>query len=411
MKSFFNATFFADNRTNLLKKTKSKLLVIPAHQTQQRNADNVQPFRQESNFWYLTGINEPDYILVLSTRETFLIVPKKDTVEAVFDGEASAEHLTKISGIQEIMDEREGWQKLSGLLQKHKKVGALLPMNQKYFNVAMNPARKQLITKMRRRAPGTQIEDIRMSLAQMRMIKQPQELRALQKAIDITNQTLAEVFTPNWFATYDHEYQVEADITAGFRRRGAAGHAFTPIVASGKNTCTIHSIANNSPLQKNSILLLDIGAEVENYAADISRVVPIGSKFSTRQQQVFDAVIDVYNYALTLLKPVQNYMEYEQKVETYMGKTLVTLGVIDKPTRKNIRKFYPHRTSHFLGLDPHDAGDYSKDLQENMVITVEPGIYIPAESIGIRIEEDVLITKTGYKVLSGALPLRPPLMV
>lgn len=402
---FFTSKFFENNRRELLRRSKAQLIVIPAHQTMQRNLDNNYPFRQESNFWYLTGINLADCILVLSATETFIIRPHRDWVEDAFDGAIDPDELTKISGIATIMPERLGWQRLGELIKKHKTIGVLRPMQRRYFSMAMNPARAQLIAKMRRRRKGLVIEDLRLPLSQMRMIKQPEELEALQKAIDITNDTLIEIFKPGWAKRYKTEYELDADITAGFRRRGASGHGFTPIIANGKKTCTIHPIDNSSPLQNGNLLLLDLGAEIHNYTADVARTVCIGQKMSPRQKEVFEAVQDANNYALSLLKPGQNYMKYEKKVEEHVGKKLVELGVIKTPSRKNIRKYFPHRTSHSLGLDPHDPADYSGDLQENMVITVEPGIYIPEEGIGVRIEDDVLITKTGHKVLSATLPV------
>lgn len=400
----FSADFFAGNRRELLKLSKSKVIVIPAHQTMQRNSDNVFAFRQESNFWYLSGIETPDCVLVISEKETFVILPKRDWVEEAFDGATDANELTKISGIDQILPEREGWQKLTALLQKHKTVGALLPMQQRHFNIAMNPARAQIIAKMKRRTTNLKIKDIRLQLAQMRMIKQSVEIKAIQQAIDITNNTLLEVFAQGWAKKYKTEYELDTDITAGFRRRGAKQHGFTPIIANGKKTCTIHPLDNSSELAQGSLLLVDLGAELHNYTADISRTIPIGSKMSPRQKEVFEAVHDVCKYAYSLLKPGQNYMEYEKLVETYMGTKLLELGVIKTATRNNIRKYFPHRTSHSLGLDPHDAMDYSGDIQENMILTVEPGIYIPEEGIGVRIEDDLLITKTGCKNLSGGLP-------
>ncbi len=405
----FKADFFAGNRRELLRRTKSKLIVIPAHQTMQRNLDNTYAFRQESNFWYLCGIEKPDCILVLSEikgkQETFVILPQRDAIEEFFDGAIDGAELAKISGIKTILPQREGWQKLGELLQKHAAVGVLKPMQQRHFNIAMNPARAQLIAKMKRRARNLKIEDVRAALSQMRMIKQPVEIKAIQKAIDITNDTLLEIFRSNWYKKYAAEYELDADISAGFRRRGASGHGFTPIIANGAKTCTIHPTGNSSPLESGALLLVDLGAEIYNYTADISRTMPIGGNMTARQQQVFNAVADIQQYAYSLLKPGQNYMEYEKLVETYMGKKLIELGLIKTATRKNIRTYFPHRTSHSLGLDPHDPADYSGDIQENMMLTVEPGIYIPEEGIGVRLEDDVLITKTGCKILSRALPV------
>lgn len=402
----FSPNFFKQNRKELLKRSKAKLLVIPAHMTMQRNLDNVYPFRQESNFWYLSGIQQPDCVLVVSSQDTFVIMPKRDWVEEVFDGAIQPDELTKISGISQILPEREGWQKLTTLLRKHKTVGVLPPAKQRHFTIAMNPARAQLISKLKRRVKNLEFEDVRLHLSRMRMIKQPQEIAVLQRAIDITSDTLQEVFAAGWEDNYKTEYELDADITAGFRRRGASGHGFTPIIANGAKTCTIHPIDNSDPLKAGELLLVDLGAEVSNYTADISRIIPIGGTMTARQREIFDAVKDVQKYAYSVLKPGQNYVEYEGMVETYMGKKLMELKVIENTKRELIRTYFPHATGHSLGLDPHDAADYHSEIQENMVLTVEPGIYIPEEGIGIRIEDVVLITKNGPKILSQKLPVR-----
>ncbi len=157
-------------------------------------------------------------------------------------------------------------------------------------------------------------------------------------------------------------------------------------------------------LLEGELLLLDIGAEINNYAADITRTFAISGKMTKRQKQVFDSVIEVQQYAFSLLKPGVVYKDYELQIEHFMGEKLRELGLITTIDKGSVRKYYPHLTSHFLGLDAHDVGDYTTAFQENMVITVEPGIYIHDETIGIRLEDDVLITKTGYKILSSNLP-------
>jgi Xaa-Pro aminopeptidase len=204
---------------------------------------------------------------------------------------------------------------------------------------------------------------------------------------------------------YEYEYQLEADISRGFRTRGASGHAFEPIVAGGVRACTLHNVANNSALAANELIVLDVGAEVEHYAADITRTVNPGSS-SPRQLAVLDAVQDAQNYAAGLMKPGILLGDYEQRVEHYIGKKLQELGLIKAITSTAVRHYYPHASSHFMGLNVHDAGDYSQPLQPGMVLTVEPGIYITEEAIGVRIEDDVLITVDGARMLSNKLATR-----
>jgi Xaa-Pro aminopeptidase len=257
-------------------------------------------------------------------------------------------------------------------------------------------------------APHAELLDIRHNLAELRMVKQAPELAALQEAIKVTSESLEALTGPEKFTLYHNEYEVEADLGREFRIRGAAGHAFAPIVAGGKRACTLHNVSNEAPLLPDTLVVLDIGAEVEHYAADITRTLAYGEA-SARQQEVFNAVLDVQNYALSLLKPGVLLKEYEAEVEKYMGETLVKLKLIElgddvDANHEAIRQFYPHATSHFLGLDVHDVGDYAQPLRPDMVLTCEPGIYIPAEGIGVRIEDDVIITEEGHRVLSADLP-------
>jgi Xaa-Pro aminopeptidase len=249
--------------------------------------------------------------------------------------------------------------------------------------------------------PDIQLIDIRTDLAALRMIKQKPELAALQSAIDITTATLNEVLSDDNLAAYQFEYELEADIFRGFRRRGAAGHSFEPIVAGGKNACTLHNVANNASLQTGQLVVCDVGAEIEQYAADITRTVSLGPP-SERQRAVYDAVQTVQTYALSLLKPGALLKDVEESVAQFMGEQLVQLKLIKKPTTEVIREYFPHATSHFLGLNVHDVGDYTKPLEAGIVITCEPGIYVKDEAIGVRIEDDVLITKSGNTVLSAA---------
>jgi Xaa-Pro aminopeptidase len=256
--------------------------------------------------------------------------------------------------------------------------------------------------------PDLELQDIRKELANLRMVKQEPELAALRQAIHVTEDSLTLLTVKSTFQAFHSEYEFEADLTREFRMRGASGHAFAPIVAGGKRACTLHNVSNEATFELGTLVVIDVGAEVEQYAADITRTRVYGQP-SKRQHQIFDAVIEVQDYALTLLKPGVLLKPYEQAVETYMGKTLQKLGLIKltgdaEKDHELIRKFYPHATSHFLGLDVHDVGDYERPLEPGMVLTCEPGIYIPDEGIGVRIEDDILITESGNTVLSAALP-------
>lgn len=404
MKSFFEPTFFRGNRQRLKLAAQNELIVITANGILQRTGDTTYPFRQDSNFWYLTGINDPDVILVMDGENEYIIVPTRDPIREAFDGQLDGEVFTRTSGIADIVPARAGRERLFKRLKKLRQVATLSPAAGylDFHGFYTNPARAHLLRQLKGVCSNLEVEDLRPTLASMRMRKQKPELTAMQSAINITLETLNEISQRN-FAGYSHEFELEAAITAGFRKRGAGGHAFPPIVASGVHACQIHHMENNGPVVKGSQLLFDIAAEVSNYSSDISRTYFIGQP-SSRYLQVYDAVKVVYDFALTQLKPGINVRDYEKLIETFMGEQLIGLGLIKSLDKKEIRHYYPHATSHFLGLDTHDAGDYSEPLEANMVLTVEPGIYIPEEGIGIRIEDDVMITNKGNKILSVESP-------
>ncbi len=404
MESLFTSDFFVQNRQKLRSLFKGTApIVIAANGVLQRNGTANYLFRQDSNFWYLTGINDPDIVLVMDKQKEYLILPAREEVMEKFDGTLQAEAMTRRSGITTVLNEKEGWRQLGARMKRAKHFATLAPPAAylEFYGLYTNPARARLLGRVKEINPAIEPLDLRQHLAILRMVKQPVELTALKQAIGVTMDTLRSV-SRRGFTQYRYEYEIEAAITAGFRKRGAAGHGFTPIVASGNNACTIHYVANNAPLEPKGLLLLDVSAEVENYAADISRTYTLQQP-TKRQKQIFAAVIDAQQFAYSQLKPGVLIKEYEKLIEEYMGEKLRELGLIKNSEHEAIRQYFPHATSHHLGLDAHDAADYERPLEANMVLTVEPGIYIPEEGIGVRIEDDVLVVPTGIKVLSDSL--------
>lgn len=402
MYKHFDTEFFVGNRKRLRELfVGTAPIIITANGALQRNGDSTFPFRQDSSFWYLTGINEPDIILVIDRNKEYLIVPQQSDYQAVFDGTTSNDTFSQISGIQTIYDDKEGWRQLGNRLHRSRHAATLSasPSYVKPYGFYTNPARSQLIERLKSHNDNLELLDLRTHLARMRLIKQPGELAAIQEAIDITAKAIKAVRK----RTYGYEYEVEAALTGFFRKHGAQGHGYAPIVAGGGHTCVLHYGANNSSLDEKDLVLLDVGAEVENYSADISRTYSQGTP-TKRQKDVYQAVLAVQEYALNLLKPGVTVKQNEQLIEQFMGEKLRELGLIKTISHDTVRQFYPHATSHYLGLDVHDVGDYERSLEPNTVLTVEPGIYIPKEGIGIRIEDDILITPEGYKVLSQQLP-------
>lgn len=405
MQSYFTSNFFANNRKRLKQLfTGTAPIVITANGLLQRGGDSAFNFAQDVNFWYLTGIEEPDLVLVMDKDKEYLIVPSRSTNRETFDGEIASDDLIKRSGIKTVYDEDTGWEQLSSRLKKVKHVAtiAMPPRYIESLGIYTNPARAHLIQKIKTENENVELLDLSQHICRMRMIKQPEELRTIQEAIDITAASLKAAFHPAKIRKYSHEYEIEAAITHGFRSKGATGHAFTPIVACGVRACTLHYVANNGSLAANELVIADVGAEVEHYAADITRTRALGEP-TKRQKDVHRAVLEVQKYAMSLLKPGVFMKDYEQKVEQYMGEKLRELGLIKTISHENTRQYFPHATSHFLGLNVHDVGEYDRPLELGVVLTVEPGIYIPQEEIGVRIEDNVLITSTGIKNLSSKL--------
>jgi Xaa-Pro aminopeptidase len=403
METHFGPEFFVGNRQKLRTLFAGTApIVITANGLLQRNSDVTYPFRQDSSFWYLTGLDEPDLILVMDKDKEYLVLPERDPVQNIFDGTIKAEVLSDKSGISAVMDYKDGLKQLNSRLKKVKHVATIgappAYISQQGFYT--NPARAALIARIKDLAPDAHLLDLQPHLTRQRSIKQPDELAALQSAISNTTTALKAVSKK--LSKYKNEREIEADITQKFRRR-ASYHGYDPIVAGGANACTLHYQGNDATLSVKELVLIDVGSEVNHYSADITRTYSL-TRPTKRQRDIHSAVIEVQNFALEHLKPGISLHAYEEEVEQFMGEKLRELHLIKSISHENVRKYYPHGTSHFLGLDVHDVGDYKRPLEPNMVITVEPGIYVPEEGIGVRIEDDVLITSEGVKVLSSGLP-------
>ena len=399
----FSPDFFKTNRERLKQLFPGTApIVLTANGLVQLGGDNTYPFTQDANFWYLSGIERPDILLVIDEGQEYLIVPTLSASRQVFDGEISSAELAQVSGVKTVYDDTNGWDRLAKRLKTVSHVATLAsaPDYIESHGFYANPARRALKTKLKKQNQTIKFLDLRVHLARLRMVKYPEEIKAIQTAVDITAQSLN--YVAKNIAKYKYEYEIEADLSWQFRRSGGSGHAFSPVVASGERACVIHNLENNSKLNKSDLVIIDTGAEVNHYAADLASTFSL-SKPTKRQQAVYQSVLKVQQDALNLLKPGVNLKEYEKQVEAIMAEQLVSLGLVKRYTRANVRQFYPHATSHFLGLNVHDVGDYAQALRPGMVMAVEPGIYIKSEGIGVRVEDDVVITAQGNRVLSSKL--------
>lgn len=404
MKARPESTFFTANRERLRTLFSGTApIVLTANGLMQRNSDTTYPFRQDSTFWYLTGIEDPDVVLVMDRNKEYLITPERDEHRVAFDGAITSESLQQISGIDTVYSEKLGWKQLSSRIKRVKHVATLSPPASyvSYHGLYTNPSRARLVRQLKSHNDALELLDLRPQITRLRMIKQPQEIAFITEAIERTAEALTLVKKNN-FKKYQFEYEVEAAITAHFRAHNVQ-HAYQPIIAAGKNACTLHYIENDSLLQPNSQLLLDVGAEVNNYAADVTRTYYLGEP-TKRYRQVYDAVLEVQRFAMEKIVPGMLMKQYEEEVEQFMGEKLRELGLIKSIEHDAVRQYYPHATSHFLGLDVHDIAEYDRPLEPGVVLTVEPGIYIPEEGIGIRIEDDVYLTEEGLTVLTAKIP-------
>jgi Xaa-Pro aminopeptidase len=397
----FSAEFYTRNRQRLVEACPDSLIFIAASSRLQYSADMAYPFRQDTSFWYLTGINEPDIVLVIDTgtKKSQLILPNLNDYQQEWDGALDKPELTSCSGISSFSDSKYITQLVKNANARGLNICSLEPLPEVVapYGFYSNPARSRLTKTLSDtiggRSKSKKIKDIRLDIARLRQIKQSEEIEAIQSAIDITGRALG--YIKSRLAGFKTEKDLELAITAEIFKLGAAGHAYEPIVASGKNAATIHYMKNNQNIKSNELLLLDVGALVDGYAADISRTWAVGSP-TDRQKEIFAAVIKLQQQAFDLLKAGVVLKEYQDKMENFAKVAVTKLG-------KTMTK-YPHGFSHFLGLDVHDAGDYHSPLAEGSVITVEPGLYFADEGIGVRIEDNVLVTKNGFKILSDDIP-------
>lgn len=405
MTKTFNQDFFKQNRARLRERVGLDLpYALTANGVMQRNADNIFKFRQDSNFWYLTGVDEPDIIMVMSGGAEYLIVPTRDAVMETFEGKVDTEALRRISGIDEILDEVAGWERLVREVKAANKLATVNPppVYMDFYQFYTNPARARMVERLRSAVADLELTDVREHLGAMRVVKQEAEIAMIREAVDATVEAFLYVTEPERFRTYKHEYDVEADITWKFRRAGC-GHAFDPIVVCGERGVTMHATENSEALKSDGMTIIDIGAEAGLYAADVARTVMAGEP-SVRQRALYDAVAEAQDYAYSLIKPGITHTEYERLNQQFVGEKLRELGIIDTVEKEAVHKHFPHMMSHFVGLEPHDVGDYKLPMQAGTVMVVEPGMYSYDEGLGVRLEDMVLVTETGYEHLSQRLP-------
>ena len=418
---------YAKRRKELMRSVGANgIVIIPSANEATRNHDAVYPFRQNSDFYYLTGFEEPESILVLAPKhkngEYILFNRVRDRDREIWDGPRAgqegactdylADKAYPITQFAELLPEL-----IAGRKSIHYPMGV-----DKHFDKTLirgiNAVRVKIRTGLE--AP-VELVDINPSLHEMRLLKSPAEIAMMQKAVDITAE--AHIRAMQCCRPGMYEYQLEAEIMHSFIRHGARSPAYTSIVGAGKNTCILHYVSNNQKIAKGDLVLIDAGAEYQNYAADITRTFPADGKFTPEQRDIYDLVLAAQLAAIKTIKPGAAWTTAQQVVVKVITQGLVDLGILkgkvdDLIEKQSYLPFYMHRSGHWLGLDVHDVGRYRvgrkwRPLEPGMTLTVEPGIYISADipgvhkrwhHIGVRIEDDVLVTKKGCDILSRDIP-------
>lgn len=404
-----NALFVENRRRLAASLSPNAIAVITSNDECPRSADGTHPFRQNSDLFYLTGIDQEETVLLLypdcpkaEFREVLFVRETNDHI-AVWEGHKYTKAEAKqASGISKIFWSDQLAAQLPALMymadacylntNEHARMSSLVPDHDARFAV-----------EMRNRYPLHTFKRLAPLMHELRAIKSEAEIALMREAIAITRKAFDRVLA--FVKPGVMEYEVEAEILHQFIRNRATGVAYGSIIASGKNACVLHYTANNQPCKDGDLLLMDFGAEYANYAADLTRTIPVNGRFSERQADVYNAVLRVLNTAKELLKPGVLIEDYHKAVGKLMetellGLNLITQQDIDKqnPGMPAYKKYFMHGTSHFLGLDVHDVGLNYKPIRAGMVFTCEPGIYIPEEGIGIRIENDILITANGKNI-------------
>ena len=412
-----NADLFKLNRSLFTAKLKkNSVAIFLSNDEHPWNGDATHNFKQNSDLFWLSGVDQEDCSLVLSPdcpviemREA-LFIKRTDDMMVIWNGHKLTQQQAKeVSGVQHVYWMEDYEAKIHSVINYAENI--YLNLNENDRASIKTPYKDlRFAREMKDKYPLHEFERAAPILQRLRSIKSPIELDLMNVSIGISEKMFSRLL--KFVKPGVKEYEVEAEIIHEYLKNRANGHSFHPIVASGKNACILHYVDNNDTCNDGELLLVDSGVDYANYASDMTRVIPINGKFTARQKQVYNAVLSVMNGAKSLLKPGVLLMEYHKQVGELMEKELVDLGLISLNDIKNqnpnwpaYKKYFMHGTSHFLGIDVHDVGMRYEPMQAGMTFSCEPGIYIQEEGIGIRLENEVLITADGCKDLMAHIPV------
>ena len=412
-----SSTLFIKNRAKLIELLPPKsMVIISSNDIMPTNADGTMGFKQNSDLYYLSGLDQEETLLILypdapedQYKEIAFVKETSELIEIWEGHKFTKQEAIEISGIKNIQWTSNFEQVLKTIIYSAEQI--YLIDNEHIRNSSLVETQNdRLNLEIKEKYPLHKIERLAPLLNVIRMQKETIEIEALQKAIDITEKAFRRIlkFTkPGVF-----EYEVEAEFIHEFIKNRSNGFAYTPIIASGSNACVLHYIENTLACKDGDMLLLDVGACYANYNADMTRTIPVNGRFTKRQKQVYEAVHDVLNFATQMMTSGTYWVDYQKEVEKYTESKLIDLGLFTRKDVENqdknqplFKKYFMHGVAHHLGIDVHDVWDKYKPFASGMVLTCEPGIYIREEGLGIRLENNLLITDKGAVNLMNNIPI------
>ena len=414
-----SSKLFIENRRRLSKKMKANALsVLNSNDIMPTNADGAMGFRQNSDLFYLSGVDQEESILVIfpdspdqNLKEVLFIKETNEHI-AIWEGHKyTKEEANKASGIQTVYWLHQFDTIFRGMMLRAESVYLNINEHTRAY-ISTQTRDDRFLLDCKEKFPLHNYLRLAPIMHNLRAIKSSYEIDLIQQACNITEKGFRRLL--KFVKPGVMEYEIEAELIHEFIRNRSQGFAYGPIIASGKNACVLHYTDNNKACKAGDVILLDVAAEYGNYASDLTRCVPVSGKFSKRQKEVYVAVLRILNAATKMLVVGNTIEKYHIEVGKMMEKELIGLGLLNaKEVAKQdkskplYKKYFMHGTSHFLGLDVHDVGDFKRPLEAGMVFTCEPGIYIPEENLGIRLENNILVTAKGPVNLMKNIPIEP----
>jgi Xaa-Pro aminopeptidase len=408
---------YIHNRANFTKQMKpGGLAVFVSNDIMPTSADGSLPFKQASDIFHLSGVDQEESVLVmfpdshLAKHREILFLKETNAEIAIWEGaKLDKEQAFEVAGVRTVYWIGQ-YERIMHALMAEASCVYLNSNEQTRANIDVETREMRFSKSTREKYPHYEYERSAPIMHRIRSVKSSEEIEQMQRACNITKDGLERVL--KFVKPGVMEYEIEAEFAHEFLRQGSRGFAYTPIIASGFNACVLHYIENEAECKAGDVILMDVGAEYGNYAADMTRCIPVSGKFTPRQKDVYNSVLSVMKDSSNLLRPGVSLHEYHAQVGELMTEQLLKLKLIDQhdvskqnPDWPAYKKYFMHGTSHFIGIDVHDVGQWHEPIQEGNVFTVEPGIYIREENLGIRLENDLVVQKEGYRDLMGHIPL------